>query len=88
MPVELDIRKWCTIIKLEGYTTPSSARTLVENFHQIVGSLEEEGVEIDMFMLLDDTNGSQSVAKPTLRKRDRRTDQGLTEPREFKVDTN
>ncbi len=84
----MDIRKWCTIIKLEGYTTPSSARTLVEKFHQIVGSLEEEGVEIDMFMLLDNANGSQSVAKPTLRKRDRRTDQGLTEPREFKVDTN
>ncbi len=74
MSVDLDIRKWCTIIKLEGYTTPSSADALVEKFHEVVEALENEGVEIDVFMLLEDKKDYESVDKPVPRKPDRLSD--------------
>ncbi len=52
MSVEFEMRKWCAIVKLEGYTTPASARALVQKFHNIVESFRDEGVDLDVFMLV------------------------------------
>ena len=54
MSIELDMRKWCTIVKLEGYTTASSAHVLAQKLREIVETFEDEGVDIDVFMFLED----------------------------------
>jgi hypothetical protein len=74
MSVELDIQKWCTIIKLEGYTTPSSAKMLVQKFREIVETFEDEGVDIDVFMLLEDEHNPRSSDEFAPRKPDRVAD--------------
>ncbi len=74
MSVELDIRKWCAIIRLEGYTTLSSARALARKFHEIVETFEDEGVDLDVFMFLEDEKDPRSVDEFVSRKPDRLTD--------------
>ena len=71
MSVEFDMRKWCAIVKLEGYTTPASARALVQKFHEIVETFQDEGVDLDVFMLLEDENELRSVDEFVPRKPDR-----------------
>jgi len=71
MPVEFEMRKWCAIVKLEGYTTPASARALVQKFHNIVESFRDEGVDLDVFMLVEDENELRSVDESVTRKPDR-----------------
>ncbi len=71
MSVEFDMRKWCAIVKLEGYTTPSSARALVQKFHEIVDDFRDDGVDLDVFMLLEDGIEPRSVDEPVPRKPDR-----------------
>ena len=68
MAVELDMRKWCAIIKFEGYTTPSSERALVQKFRQIVETFEDEGVDIDVFILTEDEPDLQSLEESPPRK--------------------
>jgi hypothetical protein len=74
MSVELDMRKWCTIIKLEGYTTPSSAQALAQKFREIVETFEDEGVDIDVFMFLEDEHDPRSLDEPAPRKPNRQAD--------------
>ena len=71
MPVEFEMRKWCAIVKLEGYTTPASARALVQKFHNIVEVFRDEGVDLDVFMLVEDENELRSVDESVTRKPDR-----------------
>jgi len=71
MSVEFEMRKWCAIVKLEGYTTPASARALVQKFHNIVESFRDEGVDLDVFMLVEDENELRSVDESVARKPDR-----------------
>ncbi|HEX9430921.1 hypothetical protein E6H28_06805 [Candidatus Bathyarchaeota archaeon] len=71
MSVEFEMRKWCAIVKLEGYTTPASARALVQKFHNIVESFRDEGVDLDVFMLVEDENELRSVDESVTRKPDR-----------------
>jgi len=71
MPVEFEMRKWCAIVKLEGYTTPASARALVKKFHNIVSGFRDEGVDLDVFMLVEDENELRSVDESVTRKPDR-----------------
>ena len=71
MPVEFEMRKWCAIVKLEGYTTPASARALVQKFHNIVEGFRDEGVDLDVFMLVEDENELRSVDESVTRKPDR-----------------
>jgi len=68
MSVEFEMRKWCAIVKLEGYTTPASARALVQKFHEIVETFQDEGVDLDVFMLLEDGIEPGSVEKSVPRK--------------------
>jgi len=55
------MRKWCTIVKLEGYTTASSAHVLAQKLREIVETFEDEGVDIDVFMFLEDGPDSRSL---------------------------
>ena len=71
MSVEFEMRKWCAIVKLEGYTTPASARALVQKFHNIVESFRDEGIDLDVFMLVEDENELRSVDESVTRKPDR-----------------
>ena len=71
MSVEFDMGKWCTIVKLEGYTTPASARALVQKFHELVETFQDEGVDLDVFMLVEDENELRSVDESVTRKPDR-----------------
>ena len=71
MSIEFEMRKWCAIVKLEGYTTPASARALVQKFHNIVESFRDEGVDLDVFMLVEDENELRSVDESVTRKPDR-----------------
>jgi hypothetical protein len=74
MSVELDIRKWCAIIRLEGYTTASSARAHAQKFHEIVQTFGDEGVDLDVFMFLEDEKDPRCVDDFVPRKPDRLTD--------------
>jgi hypothetical protein len=74
MSVELDMRKWCTIMKLEGYTTPSSAQALAQKFREIVQAFEDEGVDIDVFMFLEDESDPQPLDEPAPFKPNRQAD--------------
>ena len=74
MAVELDIRKWCAIIRLEGYTTPSSARALARKFHEILETFGDEGVDLDVFMFLEDEKDPRSVDECVPHKPERLTD--------------
>jgi hypothetical protein len=76
MSIELDIRKWCTIIKLEGYTTPSSAQALAQKFREIVETFEDEGVDIDVFMFLESEHDPQPLDESPPRKPNRQADDG------------
>jgi len=68
------MRKWCAIIRLEAYTTPSSARALDQKFHEIVETFGDEGVDLDVFMLLMDEKDPRSVDDFVPRKPDGLTD--------------
>jgi hypothetical protein len=74
MSVDLDMRRWCTIIKLEGYTTPSSAQALAQKFREIGETFEDEGVDIDVFMFLEDEPDPQPLDEPVHRKPSRQAD--------------
>ncbi len=74
MSVEFEMRKWSVIVKLEGYTTPSSAQALVQKVHAIIESFQDDGVDVDVFMLLEDEKDSSSMDELVPRKPDRLTD--------------
>jgi hypothetical protein len=74
MSVEFDMRKWSVIVKLEGYTTPSSAQALVQKVHSIIESFQDDGVDVDLFMLLEDQKDLRSKDEPVPRKPDRLVD--------------
>ncbi len=67
------MRKWCVIVKLEGYTTPSSALALVQKVHAIIESFQDDGVDVDVFMLLEDEKGLSAIDDLVPRKPDRLT---------------
>ncbi len=71
MPESMEVRKWCAIVKLEGYTTPESARALVEKFHEIVGTFEDAGVDLDVFLFLEGLDNPESKERPVPRKPNR-----------------
>jgi hypothetical protein len=72
--VEFEMRKWSVIVKLEGYTTPSSAQALAQKVHAIIESFQDDGVDVDVFMLLEDEKDSSSMDELVPRKPDRLTD--------------
>jgi hypothetical protein len=74
MAVEFEMRKWSVLVKLEGYTTPSSAQALVQKVHAIIESFQDDGVDVDVFMLLEDENGLGAIDEQIPRKPDRLTD--------------
>jgi len=74
MSVEFEMRKWSVIVKLEGYTTPSSAQALVQKVHAIIEPFQDDGVDVDVFMLLEDEKDSSSMDELVPRKPDRLTD--------------
>jgi hypothetical protein len=61
MSVEFEMQKWSVIVKLDGYTTPSSAQALVQKVHSIIESFQDDGVDVDIFMLLEDEKGPRST---------------------------
>ena len=63
-----DVRKWCAVLKLEGYTTPASAEALVQKFHEIVESFQDAGADLDVFMLLEVEKKEPSQRRPVARK--------------------
>jgi hypothetical protein len=74
MSVEFEMRKWSVIVKLEGYTTPSSAQALVQKVHSIIESFQDDGVDVDVFMLLEDEKDPRSTEELLPRKPDRLVD--------------
>jgi hypothetical protein len=74
LPAEFEMRKWSVIVKLEGYTTPSSAQALVQKVHSLIESFQDDGVDVDVFMLLEDENGPRSTDELVPRKPDRLAD--------------
>jgi hypothetical protein len=74
MSVEFELRKWSVIVKLEGYTTPSSAQALVQKVHSIIESFQDDGVDVDVFMLLEDEKNPRSKDELVPRKPDRLAD--------------
>jgi hypothetical protein len=68
------MRKWFVTVKLEGYTTPSSAQALVQKVHAIIESFQDDGVNVEVFMLLEDEKGLGTIDELVPRKPDRLTD--------------
>jgi hypothetical protein len=73
MSVEFEMRKWSVIVKLEGYTTPSSTQALVQKVRSIIEPFQDDGVDVDVFMLLEDENGLGAIDEQIPRKPDRLT---------------
>ena len=74
MSVEFAMRKWSVIVKLEGYATPSTAQALVQKVHAIIESFQDDGVDVNVFTLLEDEKDSSSMDELVPRKPDRLTD--------------
>jgi hypothetical protein len=74
MSAEFEMRKWSVIVKLEGYTTPSSTQALVQKVHAIIESFQGDGVDVDVFMLLEDEKDLGALDELVPRKPDRLTD--------------
>ncbi len=74
MSVEFAMRKWSVIVKLEGYATPFTAQALVQKVHAIIESFQDDGVDVNVFMLLEDEKDSSSMDELVPRKPDRLTD--------------
>ncbi len=73
MPIELRSFPLLLFLNVQAIcnNTPASARALVQKFHNIVESFRDEGVDLDVFMLVEDENELRSVDESVTRKPDR-----------------
>jgi hypothetical protein len=74
MSVEFEMRKWSVIVKVDGYTTPSSGPALVQKVHSIIESFQDDGVDVDIFMLLENEKDPGSIDELVPRKPNRLAD--------------